>query len=78
MHHHRFLPRIAYRWCGPLARAIAAPALALVGYRPVTVRRGIMCFPMRVKLVRIGNSRGVLIPKAVLDQLGLEGELDLV
>ena len=37
-----------------------------------------MCFPMRVKLVRIGNSRGVLIPKAVLDQLGLEGELDLV
>jgi len=33
---------------------------------------------MRVQLIRIGNSRGIRIPKAVLDQLGLEGELDLV
>lgn len=32
---------------------------------------------MRVHLIRIGNSRGIRIPKAVLDELGLEGELDL-
>jgi len=32
---------------------------------------------MRVHLIRIGNSRGIRIPKAVLEQLGLEGELDL-
>jgi antitoxin MazE len=32
---------------------------------------------MRVPLVRIGNSRGIRIPKAVLDELGLEGELTL-
>jgi len=32
---------------------------------------------MRVHLIRIGNSRGIRIPKAVLDELGLEGELDI-
>ena len=32
---------------------------------------------MRVRLVRIGNSRGIRIPKAMLDQLGLEGDVDL-
>ena len=32
---------------------------------------------MRVRLVRIGNSRGIRIPKALLDQLGLEGDVDL-
>ena len=30
------------------------------------------------KLVRIGNSQGVRIPKAVIEQLGLEGGLNLV
>jgi antitoxin MazE len=33
---------------------------------------------MRVHLVRIGNSRGIRIPKAVIDELGLDGELELV
>ena len=32
---------------------------------------------MRVHLVRIGNSRGIRIPKALLDELGLDGEIDL-
>lgn len=32
---------------------------------------------MRVPLVRIGNSRGIRIPRAVLEQLGFEGELVL-
>lgn len=32
---------------------------------------------MITKLVRIGNSRGIRIPKALLDQLGWNGEVDL-
>lgn len=32
---------------------------------------------MRVRIVRIGNSRGVRIPKAVLDETGLDGEVEL-
>lgn len=32
---------------------------------------------MRSKLVKIGNSRGVRIPKALLDEAGLEDELDI-
>lgn len=32
---------------------------------------------MRTKLVRIGNSRGVRIPKPLLEQAGLEGEVEL-
>lgn len=32
---------------------------------------------MRSKLVKIGNSRGVRIPKAMLDEAGLEDELDI-
>jgi antitoxin MazE len=32
---------------------------------------------MRVRIVRIGNSRGVRIPKAVLDETGLHGEVEL-
>jgi antitoxin MazE len=32
---------------------------------------------MRVRIVRIGNSRGIRIPKAVLDETGLDGEIDL-
>jgi len=33
---------------------------------------------MRVRVVRIGNSKGIRIPKAVLDELGFDGELELV
>lgn len=32
---------------------------------------------MRVRIVRIGNSRGVRIPKTVLDETGLDGEVEL-
>ena len=32
---------------------------------------------MRVKLVRIGNSRGIRIPKAVLGQCGLQEAAEL-
>lgn len=33
---------------------------------------------MRVHLVRIGNSKGIRIPKTVLDELGFDGDLELV
>lgn len=33
---------------------------------------------LKVKIVQIGNSRGIRIPKALLEQCGLEGELELV
>jgi antitoxin MazE len=32
---------------------------------------------MKTKLVRIGNSRGVRIPKPLLEQVGLEEEVEL-
>lgn len=32
---------------------------------------------MKTRLVRIGNSRGVRIPKAILEQVGLEDEVEL-
>jgi antitoxin MazE len=32
---------------------------------------------MKTRLVRIGNSRGIRIPKPLLDQLGLEDEVHL-
>jgi antitoxin MazE len=31
----------------------------------------------KTRLVRIGNSRGVRIPKAVIEQLGLDDDLEL-
>ena len=31
----------------------------------------------RTRLVRIGNSRGLRIPKALLEQAGLEGDVEL-
>ena len=31
----------------------------------------------KTKLIRIGNSRGVRIPKSMIEQLGLEGDLTL-
>lgn len=33
---------------------------------------------MKTKLVRIGNSRGVRIPKPLLEQAGLKDDVDLV
>ena len=32
---------------------------------------------MKTKLVRIGNSKGIRLPKPLLEQVGLEGEVDL-
>ena len=32
---------------------------------------------LKTHIVRIGNSRGIRIPKACLDQLGLDGEVEL-
>jgi len=32
---------------------------------------------MKAKLIRIGNSRGVRIPKPLLEEIGLHGEVDL-
>ena len=32
---------------------------------------------MKTKIVRIGNSRGVRIPKPLLDEAGLEGDVEL-
>ena len=33
--------------------------------------------PVVAKVVRIGNSRGIRIPKAMLDEAGLTGEVEL-
>ena len=32
---------------------------------------------MRARIVRIGNSRGIRIPKPILDQAGLDDEVEL-
>jgi antitoxin MazE len=32
---------------------------------------------MKARLVRIGNSRGIRLPKAVIDQVGLDDEVEL-
>jgi len=32
---------------------------------------------IRTRIVKIGNSRGIRIPKVVIDQLGLEGEVEI-
>ena len=32
---------------------------------------------MKTRIVRIGNSRGIRIPKPVIEQAGLEGEVDI-
>ena len=33
---------------------------------------------IKTKLIRIGNSQGIRIPRAVVEQTGLQGELELV
>ena len=32
---------------------------------------------MKARLVRIGNSRGIRLPKAIIDQVGLDDEVEL-
>jgi antitoxin MazE len=46
---------------------IAAPALRLTGLLKCAYD-----VVMKLKLVRIGNSRGIRIPKPIIDQLGFE------
>lgn len=36
-----------------------------------------MARAVRTRLIRIGNSRGVRLPKAILQQAGLEDEVDI-
>jgi len=36
-----------------------------------------MAQAIRTKLIRIGNSRGVRLPKAILEQAGLERDVDI-
>jgi len=41
---------------------------------------GVQCnyiVPVKAKIIRIGNSQGVRIPKPVLEESGLHGEVDL-
>lgn len=33
---------------------------------------------IRTRFIRVGNSRGLRIPKLLIDQLGLGGEVDIV
>ncbi len=33
---------------------------------------------LRTRIIRIGNSQGIRIPKTVLEQIGLEDEIELV
>jgi antitoxin MazE len=32
---------------------------------------------IRTRIVKIGNSRGIRIPKVIIDQVGLEGEVEI-
>lgn len=41
------------------------------------LRRPLAFRAMKTKIIRIGNSQGVRIPKALLEQAGLEGEVEL-
>lgn len=33
---------------------------------------------MKTKLIRIGNSQGVRIPKPVIEEIGLSGEIEMI
>lgn len=33
---------------------------------------------MKIKLVRIGNSQGIRIPKPVIEEIGLSGEVEMI
>lgn len=37
-----------------------------------------MVMAVNVHLTKIGNSRGIRIPRAILEQVNLEGELELI
>ena len=44
---------------------------------PETAGCDYIVITMKSRLVRIGNSRGVRLPKAIIDQVGLEEEIEL-
>lgn len=62
--------------------AAAAAWAACSGARsPRRTRTGnyvVYTLAMRVNVVRIGNSRGLRLPKAILEQCGIGDEVDLV
>lgn len=37
-----------------------------------------MVFQLKAKLVKIGNSQGIRIPRTVIDQLGFEEEVEMM
>ena len=43
--------------------------------RPIP--RDYIVITMKARLIRIGNSRGVRLPKAVIDQVGLDDDIEL-
>ena len=56
-------------------RSEYAPVLA--GGLRVPSPRDYIVITMKARLIRIGNSRGVRIPKAVIDQVGLGDDIEL-
>lgn len=36
-----------------------------------------MSLPVKTRLIKIGNSQGIRIPKLLLDQVGLRGEVEV-
>ena len=41
------------------------------------LRRNYNVVPMRTRIIRVGNSRGVRIPKPLLEEAGLSGEVEM-
>ncbi len=51
--------------------------MALAGGLRSLAQRDYIVITMKARLVRIGNSRGVRLPKAVIDQVGLDDDVEL-
>lgn len=48
---------------------------SVYNYNVITILRGI--YFMQTKIVQIGNSRGIRIPKSFIEEAGLGGEVEL-
>ncbi len=55
------------------SRSAASPGVLTLCFRMISAE----AIKMEVAIRKMGNSRGVLIPKPILAQLGLEGAADL-
>lgn len=42
------------------------------------VPRAYIVITMKARLVRIGNSRGIRLPRAIIDQVGLDDEVEML